>query len=260
MSVHYSVIIPAHNEEENLQNLLQEIEEVMTALLEPWEVIVVDDASTDKTWDIIKKKHFLLPELKGIQLKQQSGQTAAVLTGLKNAQGTILITLDGDGQNDPHDIHLLLTALHGTDCVCGYRIRRQDTWDRRLISRIANGMRRWLLGDDIHDTGCSLKAFYASCFTNIKLFKGMHRFLPSLLMIEGFHVKEIPVSHRPRKAGKSNYSLLNRGFSTISDLLAVWWMKRRHIQVEVSHKLQTLEKQNPRSKGNVDKKVNSSDT
>jgi dolichol-phosphate mannosyltransferase len=233
----YSVIIPVHNEEKSLPPLLQELEEVMTALNEPWEVIVVDDSSTDGTWDTLKKSHVVLPQLKGIQLKKQFGQTAALLAGLKSAQGNVLLTLDGDGQNDPHDIPRLISALHDVDCVSGCRIRRQDSWDKRVTSRFANGLRRWLLGDDLHDTGCSLKAFYASCYANIKLFKGMHRFLPSLLMIEGYQVKEIPVSHRPRKSGKSHYSLFNRGFSTINDLLAVWWMKQRHIQVEVSLRL-----------------------
>ncbi len=237
----YSVIIPAHNEAENLPPLLHELDEVMASLCDSWEVIVVDDASTDETWNTLKALLHTSLQLKGIQLKQQSGQTAALLAGIREAQGEILITLDGDGQNDPHDIPLLLTALQDADCVSGRRINRQDSWDKKLTSSLANGMRRYLLGDTIHDTGCSLKAFRTSCFEKIKLFRGMHRFLPSLLMIEGYQVLEIPVSHRLRKAGKSNYSLLNRGFSTISDLLAVWWMKRRHIQPEIAQRLHSVE-------------------
>ena len=233
MVIYYSVLIPAHNEEKNLPNLLKEIHEVMAREGKPWEVIVVDDASTDQTWTILEKEHLTLPQLKGIRLKKQSGQTAALEIGLHAVTGEIVITLDGDGQNDPHDIPKLLDALDGFDCVSGCRQRRHDRWDRKLISATANGTRRWLLGDNIQDTGCSLKAFRTSCFRHIKLFKGMHRFLPSLLIIEGFQVKEIPVSHRPRASGKSNYSIFNRGFSTITDLFAVWWMKRRRLHGEI---------------------------
>jgi dolichol-phosphate mannosyltransferase len=236
MVVQYSVVLPAHNEAENLPPLLQEISVVMTELKEPWEVVVVDDASTDGTWDAIKK--FDGP-IQGIRLGQQSGQSAALNTGLKAAKGEILITLDADGQNDPHDIPLLIKALEEADCVSGWRQRRHDRPHRRLISTFANRTRRWILKDTIQDTGCSLKVFRANCLHSIKLFRGMHRFLPSLLLIEGFRVKEIPVSHRPRTCGASKYSIFNRGLSTVSDLLAVWWMKRRRLQAPVAEQFST---------------------
>jgi dolichol-phosphate mannosyltransferase len=238
MQVMYSVIIPAHNEAENLPGLLHELDEVMTNLQQPWEVIVVDDGSTDATWPFLEKEAHHLQQLQGVQLKKQSGQTAALLIGIQTAKGQIVITLDGDGQNDPHDIPRLLSVLRDADCVSGWRVDRQDSWHKKLTSRIANTMRRWVLVDSIHDTGCSLKVYKTPCFANVKLFKGMHRFLPSLLMIEGYQVKEIPVADRARKRGKSNYSFLNRGFSTISDLLAVWWMKRRTIHVEIKRRTQ----------------------
>lgn len=241
MSVYYSVLIPAHNEEENLSPLLQEIQQVLSTLGKSWEVIVVDDASTDGTWSVLEKESAAMPQLKGILLARRSGQTAALDTGLHAASGKIFITMDGDGQNDPSDIPNLLKALDGVDCVSGCRERRQDTWQKKLVSRWANGLRRFLLGDGIHDTGCSLKAFHSYCFRNIKLYKGMHRFLPSLMIIEGFRVKELPVSSRPRKCGKSHYSLRNRGFSTLSDLLAVWWMKRRHVHAPVARHLPNKE-------------------
>jgi len=237
MNVKYSIVIPAHNEKDNLPPLIQEIKSVMDKLGEPWEIIVVDDGSTDGSWEALHKCH--LPQLRGFLLKQQSGQSAALDIGIKAALGEIIIVLDGDGQNDPHDIPKLLVALDGVDCVSGCRQIRQDRWDRKIISTIANGTRKWLLGDDIHDTGCSLKAYRADCLRHIKLFKGMHRFLPSLLIIEGFQVKELPVSHRPRTLGTSNYSIFNRGLSPIVDLLAVWWMGRRRLRGEIAQTLRT---------------------
>ena len=230
MSIYYSVIIPAHNENANLPSLLEEIKDVMASLKKPWEVLVIDDGSTDGTWQTLEQISTTLPELKGLHLQTQSGQSAALHIGFQAARGEAIITLDGDGQNDPHDIPKLLAVFDGIDCVSGQRQRRQDRTSRRWISTMANGTRRWLLGDDIRDTGCSLKVFRASTLQKVKLFKGMHRFLPSLIMQEGGEVKEIPVSHRPRQKGKSNYSICNRGLSTITDLLAVWWMKRRRLQ------------------------------
>ena len=236
MVVQYSIVLPAHNEVENLPPLLQEISNVMSQLKEPWEVVVVDDGSTDGTWEAVKE--FDGP-LHGIRLQKRSGQSAALNIGLKAAKGEILITLDADGQNDPHDIPLLISELDGADCVCGWRQSRHDRFHRRLISTFANRTRRWFLGDRIQDTGCSLKVFRAKCFQAIKLYKGMHRFLPSLLLIEGFRVKEVPVSHRERTRGTSKYSIFNRGFSTVSDLLAVWWMKRRRLHAPIAEQFST---------------------
>ena len=236
MTVRYSVVLPAHNEATTLPSLLDEISSVMSELNEPWEIVAVDDGSTDGTWEAIKK--FEGP-MQGIRLKHQSGQSAALDAGLKAARGEILITLDADGQNDPHDIPLLLKALEGVDCVCGCRQRRHDRLHRRLISTFANSARRWVLGDKIQDSGCSLKVMQAHCARSIKLFRGMHRFLPSLLLIEGFRVKEVPVSHRPRTGGSSKYSIFNRGISTFSDLFAVWWMKRRRLHAPVAEHFST---------------------
>ena len=233
MAVRYSVVLPAHNEAESLPALLDEISSVMSGLGEPWEVVVVDDGSTDGTWEAVKK--FNGP-MQGVRLKHRSGQSAALDAGLKAAKGEVLITLDADGQNDPHDIPLLLKALEEADCVCGWRQRRHDRLHRRVLSSVANKTRQWVLGDRIQDTGCSLKIFRADAVRSIKLFRGMHRFLPSLLLIEGFRVKEIPVSHRPRTRGASKYSVFNRGLSTVSDLFAVWWMKRRRLNAPIAER------------------------
>lgn len=231
MAVYFSVVLPAHNEEDNLPPLLQEIQSVLNQIGRTWEIIVVDDGSTDHTWNLLRTASV---PVRGIRLKERSGQSAALDIGLRAANGEIIITLDADGQNDPKDIPSLLEALDGYDCVSGCRQNRQDSFHRKVITFMANTTRRWLLNDGIHDTGCSLKVFKAPCFRNVKLFKGMHRFLPVLIMIEGFHVTEWPVSHRPRTKGTSHYSIFNRGFSTIADLLAVWWMKRRHLNGAIS--------------------------
>lgn len=226
-----SIIIPVHNEGENILPLLQETKDVMKGVGKEWEIIVVDDASTDDTWEKLTKVQAI--PLRCLKLKKQSGQTSGLAAGFTFAKGNIFITLDGDGQNDPHDIPRLLETLTCCDCVCGYREQRHDSWQKRIISKAANAVRRLILGDDIIDTGCSLKAFRKECLENICLFKGAHRFLASLILMGGFSVKQIPVSHRPRTKGKSHYSLFNRGPSLLTDLFAVRWLKRRHITVQV---------------------------
>ena len=203
----------------------------MDLMSTPWEIIVVDDASTDGTWGKLQAETH--PSFRALRLRQQSGQTAALLAGFRNAHGEIFITLDGDGQNDPHDIPRLLKELPRYDCVCGYRRERHDTWQKKVTSKVANAVRRFLLGDDIIDTGCSLKAFKKECVYNMPFFKGAHRFFASLMLMDGFTLKQIPVAHRPRIKGKSHYSILNRGLSVLTDLLAVRWLKRRHIAFEV---------------------------
>lgn len=237
MDSFHSIIIPAHNEQENLPKLLDEIKEVMQKLGLTWEVLVVDDGSTDTTWKTLETIQQKLPELRAIRHTRSFGQTAALYTGIKSALGSIIITMDADGQNNPQDIPRVLQGLANVDCVSGCRALRHDTWQKKVTSKIANACRRLVLGDTIVDTGCSLKAFKACCFQNIKPFRGMHRFLPSLFLIEGYKVREISVSHRPRQKGISHYSLRNRGFSTLSDLLAVAWMKKRHFSVEVERTL-----------------------
>jgi dolichol-phosphate mannosyltransferase len=224
----YSIIIPAYNEEENIADLLHEVRSVMSLVTGSWEVIVVDDASHDETWKAIRSLSSDIP-IRGFRLQERSGQTGALQVGFQKALGDIFITLDGDGQNDPHDIPLLLENLNGFDCVSGYREKRYDTLLKRMISKTANKVRRFLLGDEIIDTGCSLKVFKRQCVDNIQFFKGMHRFLSSLFLISGYTVKQIPVSHRPRTRGTSKYTLFNRGFSVFFDLLAVRWMKKRRL-------------------------------
>lgn len=233
MNLHYSVVIPLKNEEGNIQDLIKELEPIMQSLGKPWELICIDDGSTDRTREILKN---LIKENKNIHLiafERNFGQSSAFDAGFKASKGSIIITLDGDRQNDPKDIPSLLEALEDADMVCGIRKQRKDSLFKRLISKSANRVRSYLCDDGVEDTGCSLKAYRKECLSQIRLYQGMHRFLPALFKIEGFRVKQIPVNHRERTKGKSNYNLFNRSFNTFADLLAVRWMKKRHLSYKI---------------------------
>jgi glycosyltransferase involved in cell wall biosynthesis len=173
------------------------------------------------------------PEIRPLRLRENRGQTAAFDAGFKAARGRWVVTLDADLQNDPRDIPALLGALDEYDAAVGYRRKRRDSWLRRISSRIANAVRNRLSGDDIIDTGCSLKAFRRECLQGLRLFTGMHRFLPTLLRMEGFRVVQLPVNHRPRTRGSSKYGMWNRAFRAFADLLAVRWMRKRRLDYEI---------------------------
>ncbi len=228
-----SIVLPAYNEAENLLPLTSMLVEIMGGLGQPYELLVVDDGSTDGTAHVLQDLTAKYPAVRVLQLRRNAGQTAALDAGFKRARGQIVVTLDADLQNDPHDIPRLLEGLKTYDVVCGIRQQRQDTWLRRISSRIANGIRRRVLQDDIVDIGCSLRAYRRHCLAPIKLYHGMHRFLPVLLRIEGFRIGQVPVSHHPRRFGTSKYNVRNRAWRALLDLLAVRWMQRRHLHYEV---------------------------
>lgn len=232
-SIDYTVVIPLKNEAENIIDLIQELEPVMQGLNQSWELICVNDGSTDKTSQILKKLSEDKPYLHIINFKKNYGQSSAFDAGFKAAQGKFIITLDGDGQNDPKDIPKLVELIDEYDLVCGIRHKRKDTFTKRMTSRLANFIRQSLIEDGIKDTGCSLKVYRKKSLNNIKMFHGMHRFLPALFKIEGFQVHQIPVNHRERVRGKSNYNFFNRSFNTVADLLAVRWMKKRHLHYQI---------------------------
>ncbi|MBA3722083.1 MAG: glycosyltransferase family 2 protein [Parachlamydiaceae bacterium] len=233
MTIQYSIVIPLKNEESNIGDLLNEIEPVMTKLHQTWEVICIDDGSTDNTRSVLLRLASKKKYLKPIIFNRNYGQSSAFDAGFKAAKGTFIITLDGDRQNDPADIPKLIELIHECDLVCGIRQKRKDPWNKRIISKIANPIRRWLCDDGVQDTGCSLKIYRRSCLQQIKMFNGMHRFLPALFKIENFKVTEVPVNHRERTSGKSNYNFFNRSFNTIADLIAVRWMKKRHLNYQI---------------------------
>jgi dolichol-phosphate mannosyltransferase len=229
----YSVVIPLKNEEENIGDLISEIEPVMEAEKHPWELICINDGSTDGTLNALQELKKEKKYLKILNFDKNHGQTSAFEAGFKAALGRFIITLDGDRQNDPRDIPKLIAHKDSYDLVAGWRKHRKDPVSKKITSRAANFIRSRLCNDGIHDTGCSLKLYRKSCLDKIKLFNGMHRFLPALFKIEGFRIIEVPVNHRERTKGKTKYNFFNRSFNTIADMLAVRWMGKRQLKYQV---------------------------
>jgi glycosyltransferase involved in cell wall biosynthesis len=198
-----------------------------------YEIVLVNDGSTDGSGEIIQRLQQDRPSVRGLHFRANAGQTAAFHAGFQSAAGGIVVTLDADLQNDPADIPLLLDALDSHAAAIGYRAVRNDNWLRKISSMIANGIRNRVSGDRIRDTGCSLKVFRTGALRQIRMYQGMHRFLPTLIRMNGGTVVELPVSHRPRLTGNSKYGIRNRAFQALHDLLAVRWMKKRKLEYEV---------------------------
>ena len=228
-----SIVVPAYNEEGNLIPLVSGITEALAPLGVPYELVFVDDGSEDSTAKVLQDLATMHPEVYVIRLRRNAGQSAALDAGFRRARGRVVVTLDADLQNDPRDIPNLLEKLRDYDAVCGIRQGRQDTWLRRISSKIANGIRRSVLHDDIADVGCSLRAYRRQCLASIKLYNGMHRFLPVLLQLEGCCIGQIPVRHHPRRHGTSKYNVRNRAWRALMDLWAVRWMQGRQLRYEV---------------------------
>ncbi len=235
-----SLVIPCYNEEGNLKALLEAIHQAVDPLGFAYEVVITDDCSTDGSWnllrDLARKDHVLRAQ----RLNRNCGESAASWAGLNAARGRYLVTIDADLQNDPRDLPLFLKALDKFDCVCGTRVTSRgkgDNFVRIASSRIANAVRNALSGEQISDAGCTYRAFKRECIANLKFFKGMHRFLPTLFKMEGFTVTEIAVSNNPRFAGQSHYGVWNRLFASFYDLLAVRWMKKRMFRFHVADRV-----------------------
>lgn len=229
----YSVVIPLKNEEKNLIPLIEELETVMLSLQQPWELICIDDGSTDNTKALLQQLTKEKAYLKMILFDKNYGQSSAFDAGFRAAQGELVITLDGDRQNDPRDIPKLIALCPDYDLICGIRTKRCDSLAKRTISLIANKVRQSVCQDGIKDTGCSLKVYRKACLDKIKMYQGMHRFLPALFKIEGFRIGQVAVNHRQRMHGKSHYTLFNRSFNTILDMLAVRWMGKRALNYRI---------------------------
>jgi dolichol-phosphate mannosyltransferase len=228
-----SLVIPAYNEQENIEPLLARVGAALEQTGKPFEVILIDDGSTDSTPKILKKAMATMPWLRVLRLVKNAGQSAAFDAGFKAARGQVIATIDADLQNDPEEIPRLLPLLNGSDMIAGWRQKRQDSAVRLIQSRIANRIRNWISQESIRDSACSLKLYKRHCLDGIQLYKGMHRFMPTLVKMRGYTVREEPVKHSPRHAGTAKYGLRNRAFRAFVDLLAVRWMKNRYMRYEV---------------------------
>jgi glycosyltransferase involved in cell wall biosynthesis len=237
-----SICVPVYNEEENLPLLHEAIVKVFDAHNIDGEILLVDDGSKDGSWKAIEALVAKDGRVRGLRFAQNCGETAASDAGLRNARGKYVMTMDADLQNDPVDIPKFLEALStGVDCVCGTRVATRgkgDSFIRVASSRIANWVRNKLSDENISDAGCTYRAFRRECVGKIKLYRGLHRFIPTLLKMEGFSVVEIPVSNNPRLHGESKYGVWNRLFKSFRDLLAIRWMKSRVLGYKIATELE----------------------
>jgi glycosyltransferase involved in cell wall biosynthesis len=227
-----SIVVPVHNEEENVTALLDEIERALGNYPGGFEIVMVDDASTDLTLARLREAARRDPRIRLAHFQRNLGQTAAMAAGFQLSRGAAVATLDGDLQNDPADVLALVPLLKDWDVVCGVRTKRHDTWVKRITSRIANGFRNWATGDNIVDTGCTLKAYRREWLEKLTLYNGMHRFLPTLLKMRGARVTQVPVSHRPRRAGRTHYGTWSRMIKGLADVWAVRWMQKNCIDYD----------------------------
>jgi glycosyltransferase involved in cell wall biosynthesis len=234
-----SFIVPCYNEKDNLGPLVEAIEAQADALDLDYEIVVTDDRSTDGSWGILQQLARTHPRLRGQRFERNCGESAASFAAMRAARGAILVTLDADLQNDPSDLPAFLVALREADCVCGTRKQSRRAGDSRLksvVSRISNGIRSRILRDPITDAGCTYRAFRRECIDQVPFFKGVHRFLPILIGLQGYRVTEVPVTNRQRHSGRSHYGVLDRAGAVI-DMFAVRWMKKRMIRYCVTERI-----------------------
>lgn len=230
-----SIVVPMYNEEECIVPFCEELDGVLDGLADEAEVILVDDGSTDRTPEILAEQVSARHRFRSLRLEPNAGQSAAMGEGFNAARGEVVVTLDADGQNDPADIPRLLEALPEVDMCCGYRAVRKDSLAKRIGSRFGNTVRNRMLGEEIRDTGCTLKAVKVEYVKHLMMFDGLHRFLPALVRMQGGTLCQIPVNHRPRTAGQSKYTNFGRLKKVGADLKAVAWMRRRYRHYEVIH-------------------------
>ena len=235
-SPHLSLVIPCYNEQENVPTLLQRVGTSLEKIGKPFEVIIIDDGSTDDTPKLLEEGMRQHPWLRVIRMAHNGGQSAAFEAGFEAARGEIIATIDADLQNDPEEIPRLLPLLdeHKVDMISGWRKDRQDTPFRRWQSRQANRIRNWITQETVNDSASSLKIYRAPIIKGIKLFRGAHRYFPTLVKMRGGTVYETPVKHSHRFAGTAKYGFRNRAFVGIADLLGVRWMKKRYLRYQAN--------------------------
>ena len=228
--IELSIVVPVFNEEENIGPLVEEVLFALNRLGRTYEIILVNDGSSDRTLDLLRSVHRQEPQhVHYLSFAENRGQTAAFIAGFRAARGRYVATLDGDMQNDPADLPAMLDFLESeqVDMVNGIRKKRQDNWLRKISSRIGNGFRNWATREEVTDVGCSIRVMKRECLREIPAFNGLHRFFPTLVRMRGFSIAEMPVNHRERERGTSKYGVLNRAFVGFRDTLAVRWMQHR---------------------------------
>jgi len=240
-----SIVIPLRDEAHSLVPLHEEIDAVLRGMRWPAEIVFVDDGSRDESPRVLDQLQRRDPRVRVLRLARGRGQSAALDAGFRAALGNVIVTLDADGQNDPADLPRMLEALEGADCVNGIRMERRDDPIRLLSSRVANTIRNRITHETVTDVGCSLRVMRAEYVRRIRLFDGMHRFLPTLLRLEGARIVELPVTHRPRRYGRSKYGIANRALRALLDLLAVRWMQARTLHYECRE----IERAKPEKRG-----------
>jgi dolichol-phosphate mannosyltransferase len=235
MSLQLSVIIPLKNEEDNIVALAREVANALDAEQLQWECIWIDDGSTDDSLAKLKELTESDSRHRIVKFAANAGQSAALFAGFQSARAPVLGTLDADRQNDPEDLPRLLKALkdEDVDMVNGYRASRKDSGMRKFVSRIANGARNLITGKTVRDVGCSTRVFKRECTQGLPMFRGMHRFLPTLMKMRGVTMAEEPVNHRPRQEGKTKYTINNRLWVGLLDLFGVWWLRVRSFRYTI---------------------------
>lgn len=234
-----SFAIPCYNERDNLVPLVTSIEAEADRLEQDYEIVITDDCSTDDSWEILKSLAREHPHLRALQLERNSGESAASFAAMRAARGEWVVTMDADLQNDPRDLSKFVDAMDGADCVCGTRKqsrREGDSWVKSVVSRVSNGVRSRVLNDPITDAGCTYRAIRRECIDDVPFFKGVHRFIPILLGMQGYRIVEVPVVNQERNAGNSNYGVFDRAGAVI-DMFAVRWMKKRMVKFTVTQQL-----------------------
>ena len=229
-----SLVVPVYNEEDNIDDLYAEVARSMSGQPCAWELVFVDDGSSDHSLDIIRTLADKDERVRYVSFEGNCGQSAAFAAGFRFAQGDVVVTLDADLQNDPADIPAMLQIYAEVDMVIGWRANRQDSFIKRQASRVANWIRNGISHETVRDTGCSLKVMRSDMLKSIPMFTGMHRFLPTLMKLEGARVAEMRVNHRPRRKGVSKYGIWDRAWASAYDLLAVRWMIKRHIGYQIT--------------------------
>jgi dolichol-phosphate mannosyltransferase len=229
-----SIVVPLYNEEENVPLLLQRVHAAVGNLPGyAYEAVFVNDGSTDATRAVLAQLQTEYPALRPLHFVRNFGQSAALIAGMRAARGDFILTADGDLQNDPADFPRILELLEQYDCVCGYRANRQDTWVRKVSSRVANRVRNAVLRDGIRDSGCGTKGFRRAVIPHLVSFNGVHRFFAAVVRNAGFSLTECPVSHHARIHGVSKYGISNRLWRGIYDLVGVGWLVRRYVRYEL---------------------------